>query len=469
MYDVLTPQIPGSYGDLSSGDDFEFAATLRAGLKAAGFDDNIVIEDAEYRRRDSPPGSNDELGPGTTSKSSPVLDREPVADERGSMFRGEKKKKKKSRRKQAEDLLPQASFSDVASASHTGRFGDIGLMKREDLLPQASSSDVASASYTGRFGDIGLMKREDLLPQASSSDVMSASYTGRFGDIELMKREPNIGWVDSSSLTNSGPGNSSTVQASGDLANMGYVQTHHLHRSQQHQYVKKPNLSGNQQNISGGGRRSAQRFSRWGPPAPSAAKPVLTDSRQTSMESMSSAPPDKAAMLLARLGRALGPTSYDRYDRIRSGGVATAPQNSGHTTTKSPGRDQGSHQRAGQTLWPHSPGSKEDFTKARTLDHGPEEQKPRRKATDEVLDRFWDFTDTSLAEEERKYRLSLSDSLGKSGPNKQQATDDAMEERPTHTRMARRHVSLETLRTFDIEHTIDEEVCSHVLLEVVVL
>ena len=440
MYDVLTPQIPGSYGDLSYGDDFEFAATLRAGLKAAGFDDNIVIEDAEYRRRDSPPGSNDELGPGTTSKSSPVLDREPVADERGSMFRGEKKKKKKSRRKQAEDLLPQASFSDVASASHTGRFGDIGLMKREDLLPQASSSDV-----------------------------MSASYTGRFGDIELMKREPNIGWVDSSSLTNSGPGNSSTVQASGDLANMGYVQTHHLHRSQQHQYVKKPNLSGNQQNISGGGRRSAQRFSRWGPPAPSAAKPVLTDSRQTSMESMSSAPPDKAAMLLARLGRALGPTSYDRYDRIRSGGVATAPQNSGHTTTKSPGRDQGSHQRAGQTLWPHSPGSKEDFTKARTLDHGPEEQKPRRKATDEVLDRFWDFTDTSLAEEERKYRLSLSDSLGKSGPNKQQATDDAMEERPTHTRMARRHVSLETLRTFDIEHTIDEEVCSHVLLEVVVL
>lgn len=50
-------QMPGAFAD-----DLDFAATLAAGLQDTGFDPNIVIEDAAYRRRDSPPGSNESTG-----------------------------------------------------------------------------------------------------------------------------------------------------------------------------------------------------------------------------------------------------------------------------------------------------------------------------------------------------------------------------------------------------------------------
>ena len=41
------------------GDDLEFAGTLAAGLSKAGFDPSIVIDDPGFRRRQSPPGSNE--------------------------------------------------------------------------------------------------------------------------------------------------------------------------------------------------------------------------------------------------------------------------------------------------------------------------------------------------------------------------------------------------------------------------
>lgn len=47
-------QMPGAFAD-----DLDFTATLAAGLESSGFDPNIVIEDPSYRRRDSPPGSNE--------------------------------------------------------------------------------------------------------------------------------------------------------------------------------------------------------------------------------------------------------------------------------------------------------------------------------------------------------------------------------------------------------------------------
>lgn len=53
--------IPGAFEE-----DIDFAATLAAGLEHSGFDPEIVIEDPEYRRRESPPGSNEALGWGYT-------------------------------------------------------------------------------------------------------------------------------------------------------------------------------------------------------------------------------------------------------------------------------------------------------------------------------------------------------------------------------------------------------------------
>ena len=44
--------MPGGFGD-----DLEFAATLAAGLQDTGFDPSIVIDNPTFRRRDSPPGS----------------------------------------------------------------------------------------------------------------------------------------------------------------------------------------------------------------------------------------------------------------------------------------------------------------------------------------------------------------------------------------------------------------------------
>ncbi|KAF5968085.1 hypothetical protein FCOIX_11597 [Fusarium coicis] len=50
-------QVPGGFAD-----DFEFAATLAAGLKDTGFNPDIVINDSSYSRRDSPPGVQEANG-----------------------------------------------------------------------------------------------------------------------------------------------------------------------------------------------------------------------------------------------------------------------------------------------------------------------------------------------------------------------------------------------------------------------
>ncbi|TGO92121.1 hypothetical protein BPOR_0010g00330 [Botrytis porri] len=46
--------MPGAFDD-----DLDFAATVAAGLQDSGFNPNIVIEDPTFRKRDSPPGSNE--------------------------------------------------------------------------------------------------------------------------------------------------------------------------------------------------------------------------------------------------------------------------------------------------------------------------------------------------------------------------------------------------------------------------
>ncbi|KAL9596405.1 MAG: hypothetical protein Q9179_004629 [Wetmoreana sp. 5 TL-2023] len=58
------------------GDDLDFAATVAAGLQDTGFNPSIVIDDPFFRRRDSPPGSEDDGFP--RSHTSFVTDFEPV-------------------------------------------------------------------------------------------------------------------------------------------------------------------------------------------------------------------------------------------------------------------------------------------------------------------------------------------------------------------------------------------------------
>jgi len=53
-YTADTSRVPGAFND-----DLDFTATVAAGLQDTGFDPNIVINDPSFRRRDSPPGSNE--------------------------------------------------------------------------------------------------------------------------------------------------------------------------------------------------------------------------------------------------------------------------------------------------------------------------------------------------------------------------------------------------------------------------
>lgn len=81
-----------SSGPPAYGDDLEFAATLAASAEDAGFDPSLVIDDPIYRRRDSPPGSNDRSMPGGfDDKDEPRLSKK------------ERKRKDKAARRQSEE------------------------------------------------------------------------------------------------------------------------------------------------------------------------------------------------------------------------------------------------------------------------------------------------------------------------------------------------------------------------------
>jgi hypothetical protein len=55
------PTSPSSHMPGAFADDSEFTAVVAAGLKDAGFNDDIVIEDPDFRKRSSPPGSNESV------------------------------------------------------------------------------------------------------------------------------------------------------------------------------------------------------------------------------------------------------------------------------------------------------------------------------------------------------------------------------------------------------------------------
>ena len=69
----------GGNNSSSFGNDIEFAATLAATAEDAGFDPSIIINDSRYRRRESPPGSNERSMPGEFKDDDelPLSEKEP--------------------------------------------------------------------------------------------------------------------------------------------------------------------------------------------------------------------------------------------------------------------------------------------------------------------------------------------------------------------------------------------------------
>ena len=92
-----TEKSPAPYGE-----DAEFAATLAASAEDAGFDPSIVMNNPTYRRRESPPGSNERNMPGGF-------------DDENEQWRNKKeqKKKEKSSRRQRQTEDPRQRRDDA--------------------------------------------------------------------------------------------------------------------------------------------------------------------------------------------------------------------------------------------------------------------------------------------------------------------------------------------------------------------
>ena len=102
--DDETPQYKDSAMESNSasyGEDVEFAATLAASAEDAGFDPSIVINNPTYRRRDSPPGSNERSMPGASDDVD-----EPWLKEK------QRKRKEKNTRRQSQNDGPDGRDDD---------------------------------------------------------------------------------------------------------------------------------------------------------------------------------------------------------------------------------------------------------------------------------------------------------------------------------------------------------------------
>ncbi|KAK5663277.1 hypothetical protein OQA88_3704 [Cercophora sp. LCS_1] len=98
--DVTPPvDVPGAFGE-----DIELAATVAAGLKHTGFDDNMVIENLDFRRRDSPPGLNDDMAFYKPPSSETVTDL--GVDEPGQGAEDTKRGKNRKKRANSEAVQP---------------------------------------------------------------------------------------------------------------------------------------------------------------------------------------------------------------------------------------------------------------------------------------------------------------------------------------------------------------------------
>lgn len=157
---VQSSRVPGAFDD-----DLDFTATVAAGLQDTGFDPNIVINDPSFRRRDSPPGSNQpgiyqapfaetvsDLGsiPGSTSESKdaprgfvmgevPETPKDwrsvsPDNDEfTTKLSKKEQKKREKAARRQSGDAVfeDQEPISTKPDAEPDSYFETIKLSKKE--------------------------------------------------------------------------------------------------------------------------------------------------------------------------------------------------------------------------------------------------------------------------------------------------------------------------------------------------
>ncbi|RXG49645.1 hypothetical protein VDGE_08720 [Verticillium dahliae] len=168
------------------GDDVEFASVLAAGLQDTGFDPNIVIDDPTYRRRDSPPGSNepglyhrpyaetvsdlgvvaDAIPCGPLPESgivlgelteTPVQETAPAVDgwdTPSKLSKKDKKKRDKASKRQSTD-----TFDEPLPASEPAPADDLS----RDIVPESISEPVAEQEDLSKLSKKERKKREKAL------------------------------------------------------------------------------------------------------------------------------------------------------------------------------------------------------------------------------------------------------------------------------------------------------------------
>ena len=180
----------------SYGEDVEFAATLAASAEDAGFDPSIVINNPTYRRRDSPPGSNERSMPGAFD----------VVDE---PWLKKKQRKRNSRRqsqndgpdgrdddKIVQDIISQVEVSESQASDKVlsenlddeWKSTKIFEYKKSEKGRKGSGSGENSAETSDLANKTSESKNGDVY-KSPSEDVRSISSTSNEAESDSKSRE----------------------------------------------------------------------------------------------------------------------------------------------------------------------------------------------------------------------------------------------------------------------------------------
>ena len=197
----------------SYGEDVEFAATLAASAEDAGFDPSIVINNPTYRRRDSPPGSDERSMPGAFDD----------VDEPRLKKKQRKRKEKTSRPQsqnhspdgrdddkivqdiisqveesefQASDKVPSENLDDEPKRTKSFEFkkSEKGWEGSESRDSPAETSDLADKTSESKTEDVYKSPSEEVRSIESTSNEAESDSRSR----EEWKRD-NSGFDDAAS------------------------------------------------------------------------------------------------------------------------------------------------------------------------------------------------------------------------------------------------------------------------------
>ncbi|KAI1333356.1 hypothetical protein F5Y16DRAFT_355605, partial [Xylariaceae sp. FL0255] len=124
-------QMPGGFAE-----DPTFTANIAAGLEGSGFDPNIVIDDATFHRRDSPPGSNED-------------EQELIAERSDTFSRLGKKERRQKEKDNASNFADLTAFTDMPQSSTqdswdipTAKLSKKEQKRREEAMKEQAALEI---------------------------------------------------------------------------------------------------------------------------------------------------------------------------------------------------------------------------------------------------------------------------------------------------------------------------------------